>query len=146
MENTARIDRHQLVRLLDTMTPHERQAITHRVMISDIETAAAQEPPPPPRRHARPASQIAAMLPPISVRRRPALRARTISTPEHERPTVGAPPLAKTLVVVEPVIVPPVVVPRATSLGDVNVGGRPWRALVLGALLLIALIVLCVVG
>ena len=94
-EITERINRHNLVRLLDTMGPVEGQAITHRTKISDLEAALASERPPSARRYARPASHVAAMLPAVNTIH-PRL-ARTVS-PDlsvHERVTVAVPPLAR---------------------------------------------------
>lgn len=58
-EVTSRIDREELHRLLNTMTPLEQQAITTRTRISDIEAEAVSN-----RRYPRPVSEVAALLPP----------------------------------------------------------------------------------
>ena len=68
---TTRIQRDELLRLLDTMTPTEQQTITTRSSISDVQAAATSEKPN------RPASQVAALLTQPRLPRPALVRAKT---------------------------------------------------------------------
>jgi hypothetical protein len=121
-EITERINRHRLVRLLDTMTPVDRQAITHRTRISDLDAALPM---------ARPPAYVAALLPPVKPVRAPratvvTLRrapAKAAAADAHERETVAAPPLERPAPVVakdleRPQVAKPL---SATRPGDARV-------------------------
>jgi hypothetical protein len=68
---TTRIQRDELLRLLNTMTPTEQQTITTRSRISDVQAAATSEKPN------RPASQVAALLTQPRLPRPALVRAKT---------------------------------------------------------------------
>jgi hypothetical protein len=79
---TTRIQRDELLRLLNTMTPTEQQTVTTRSRISEIQAAAASEKPN------RPFSQVAALLTQPRLPRPALVRAKT--QPPESRPTLSS--------------------------------------------------------
>jgi hypothetical protein len=158
-ETTERINRHQLVRLLDTMSSLERQAITHRMLISDLD-AAMPAPEVAGPRHPRPPSHVAAMLPPVKPlkRARPTLvgapRPIEVVAPPVAVPVPEAAPLSSQVIaqlsVEEVAMLPQQFRPIAAALEleapprvtPVAQPARPWLAMILSAALLVALVVL----
>ncbi len=155
-ETTERINRHQLVRLLDTMTSLERQAITHRMLISDLPAEVAGP------RHPRPPSHVAALLPPVKPlkRARPTLvgAPRPIEVvvapvPVLEEPAPLSAQVMAQLSVEEIAMLPqqfrPMAAvleleapPRVTTVAPPQPAARPWLAVILSAVIVVALVVL----